>query len=218
MRSKDVTDAQYSDLLSAAGCKNMACLRALPEIKLYNATMDSYAISYKKGLYGYGDFWYTPTKDGTIIKDYFSQSFAKGAFTSVPLITTRQTYEGKKNINLSINQRLIMPTHARPRFHQLLRQHGCGRQVQPATTLPHDRFEIHRSSAGDLSNRAIHVMAHRPGLCYLPNHSPVHKDQHILLSVTRHLEQLCHHLPILLWRSRECQERRSHMETILRCW
>lgn len=44
--------------------------------------------------YGYGDFYFGPTVDGTFIRDLPSNEFQNGHFAKVPLITNRDGYEG----------------------------------------------------------------------------------------------------------------------------
>jgi hypothetical protein len=51
-----IVEAQYADLLAAAGCTNLACLRALPSDKLANASQAAYWAGYAAKRYGYGDF------------------------------------------------------------------------------------------------------------------------------------------------------------------
>ncbi|CZT18014.1 uncharacterized protein RCC_03852 [Ramularia collo-cygni] len=93
-RSPASQDAIYGKLLGAAKCTSLACLRALPYEELANATQQSYSDAYDAGLYGYGDFAYTPVVDGSFLVDFPSRSLAAGNFTKVPIFNTVDQFEG----------------------------------------------------------------------------------------------------------------------------
>lgn len=85
---------QYNLLLNTTGCGNLDCLRSVPESVLANASQATYILGYNNGEYGFGDFYYGPYVDGSIIRDLPSQEFKRGHFTKVPLLTNREGYEG----------------------------------------------------------------------------------------------------------------------------
>ena len=97
-------DSQYKQLLTAANCSNLACLRSLPSDQLVTATQDVYNLGYNssKQYYGYGDFYFGPSVDGDILRDLPSNEFKRGHFTKIPLITTRNAYEGVSFTNRSV--------------------------------------------------------------------------------------------------------------------
>ena len=85
---------QYDALREVSGCDNLDCLRQLATAELRNATAQTYLTAYEKGLYGYGDFYFGPYVDGSIIQDLPSNEFNLGHFSKVPLLTNREGYEG----------------------------------------------------------------------------------------------------------------------------
>ncbi|RDW82841.1 hypothetical protein BP6252_03953 [Coleophoma cylindrospora] len=97
-----VLEAQYQQLLTTSKCSNLQCLRSLPEVDLANAIQRTFNLGYVAGLYGYGDFYYGPSVDGTIIKELPSSAAASGRITKVPLLTNRDENEGINFSNGSI--------------------------------------------------------------------------------------------------------------------
>jgi carboxylesterase type B len=96
--------------LNATGCANLDCLRSVPAPALADASQATFKLGFASGDYGYGDFFYGPYVDGTIVRDLLSEEFRKGHFTSVPLLTNRDAYEGVLFSNLnetSITQELL---------------------------------------------------------------------------------------------------------------
>ena len=87
-------ERQYELLLSASSCNDIFCLRSLPMATLAIASQETYKTGFAAGDYGFGDFFYGPSVDGTIIKDLPSNEFSKGKFAKVPLMTDREGYEG----------------------------------------------------------------------------------------------------------------------------
>jgi carboxylesterase type B len=93
--SDRVLEEQYRDLLEAANCGSLQCLRSMGADELALAQEQSLIIGYDKKHYGWGDFWYGPSVDGTIIRDLPSNEFRNGHFTKgIPLMTNRDSYEG----------------------------------------------------------------------------------------------------------------------------
>jgi carboxylesterase type B len=92
-----ILEGQYRDLLSAADCSNIQCLRNLNETALKAATQLTYLSAYRAqplGIYGFGDFYYGPSVDGDIIRDLPSNEWKQAHFTKVPLLVDRDGYEG----------------------------------------------------------------------------------------------------------------------------
>jgi carboxylesterase type B len=87
-------ESQYHDLLNAADCRNIQCLRNLNETALKAATQQTYIDGYDPRLYGYGDFYYGPSVDGDIIRDLPSNEWKQGHFAKTPLLVDRNGYEG----------------------------------------------------------------------------------------------------------------------------
>ncbi|KAF2102205.1 alpha/beta-hydrolase [Rhizodiscina lignyota] len=94
-------ERQYDELLQASDCHDLQCLRSLPADELALATQTSYILGYTAKNYGYGDFYYGPTVDGTVVRDLPSNEYKQGHFTKVPLITDREGFEGYTFSNLS---------------------------------------------------------------------------------------------------------------------
>ncbi|MCJ1476292.1 hypothetical protein MMC13_004958 [Lambiella insularis] len=92
--NESIQAAQYRLLLNSSGCSDLNCLRSLSSTDLGIATNATYTLGYADALYGYGDFFYGPVVDGTIIRDLPSNEFKQGHFAKVPLFTAREGYEG----------------------------------------------------------------------------------------------------------------------------
>jgi len=93
-RNKGILEAQYADFLAGANCTTLRCLRQVPASTLAAASTQAYTIGYQKGLYGFGDTYYGPSIDGTIIRDFPSVELEKGHFSRVPLMTDINRHEG----------------------------------------------------------------------------------------------------------------------------
>ena len=99
----NVYEQQYAQLLNVTNCSNLTCLRAVPEGALRTAAEQTYYYGYKPALlFGYGDFYYGPALDGTILPNLPSTAFSSGAFTPVPLLVNRDGYEGVVFSNSSL--------------------------------------------------------------------------------------------------------------------
>jgi hypothetical protein len=94
-KSQDILDGQYTDLLAASNCSDLPCLRGLSFEELSNATTDTYQIGYQAGKYAYGDFYYGPTVDGVVIRDYPQREIEAGHFSKVALLIDHSAFEGK---------------------------------------------------------------------------------------------------------------------------
>ncbi|KAF2755773.1 alpha/beta-hydrolase [Pseudovirgaria hyperparasitica] len=97
MKNASVVEKQYRDLLLKTECDDIACLRGLDEDTLAVAIQSLYDLGYNATAvqyYGYGDFYFGPTVDGTIIRDLPSNEFKRGNFAKVPIMTNKETYEG----------------------------------------------------------------------------------------------------------------------------
>jgi carboxylesterase type B len=102
--NESILEIQYRQLLNAARCDNLECLRRLDAATLANATQQVYYIGYNGSstqYYGYGDFYFGPSIDGIVLRDLPSNEFKQGHFTKVPLLTTRDGYEGVSFSNTS---------------------------------------------------------------------------------------------------------------------
>jgi hypothetical protein len=84
-------ELQYQQLLQAADCRDLGCLRNLPEDRLAVAQQQVYAAGYTtqpKPLYGYGDYYFGPAVDGQTIWGLPSKEFEKGRFAKVDLLSS----------------------------------------------------------------------------------------------------------------------------------
>ncbi|OAG07965.1 carboxylesterase [Paraphaeosphaeria sporulosa] len=93
LREEQLTK-QYDNLLEAANCATLMCLKALPEDILKEATQATYISAYADKVYGYGNFYYGPYVDGDIIRDLPSRELRAGKFVKVPTWVSREGYEG----------------------------------------------------------------------------------------------------------------------------
>ncbi|KAF2720716.1 alpha/beta-hydrolase [Polychaeton citri CBS 116435] len=103
-KNDSALEAQYRNLLDAAHCNSLDCLRNLDEHALKLATESTYARAYLEqptGTYAYGDFYYGPSVDGHVIHDLPSNEFKQGHFAKVALLTDHDTYEGLIFSNLT---------------------------------------------------------------------------------------------------------------------
>lgn len=89
---------QYTDLLTASNCSDLACLRSLPYEDLANASSATYQTGYDADKYAYGDFYYGPTVDGVTIRDYPQREIEAGHFSKVALLIDHSAYEGEHNV------------------------------------------------------------------------------------------------------------------------
>jgi carboxylesterase type B len=94
-KSNDILNGQYTDLLAASNCSDLPCLRDLSFEELSNATVDTYQTGYQAGKYAYGDFYYGPTVDGIVIRDYPQREIEAGHFSKVALLIDHSAFEGK---------------------------------------------------------------------------------------------------------------------------
>ncbi|KAI5200239.1 hypothetical protein AUEXF2481DRAFT_82451 [Aureobasidium subglaciale EXF-2481] len=101
-RNNTILDNQYNELLFATNCTSLECLRGVSSEELDSAVMYSMAAGYNKGVYGYGDFYYTPAVDGHVLRDLPSNEMKRGHFAKVPLMTDRNGHEGFFFANFSI--------------------------------------------------------------------------------------------------------------------
>lgn len=91
-------EAQYNEILQAAGCGDLACLRVLPYETLFDAINATYFTGYSDGKqFGYGDFYFGPTVDESIIKGLPSAEYAAGKFSKVPTIINHNALEGTRH-------------------------------------------------------------------------------------------------------------------------
>lgn len=95
-------EKQFDALRRTSGCGDLNCLRQLSATELRHAADETYLAEYKNGDYGYGDFYFGPYVDGSIIRDLPSNEFKLGHFAKVPLLTSREGYEGYLFTNSSL--------------------------------------------------------------------------------------------------------------------
>jgi carboxylesterase type B len=95
-------NSQYTDLLEASNCSDLACLRNLPYEDLVNASLTTYQTGYEDGRYAYGDFYYGPTVDGVTIRDYPQREIEAGHFSKVALLTDHSAFEGEQHALITV--------------------------------------------------------------------------------------------------------------------
>jgi carboxylesterase type B len=95
-------NTQYRRILEASNCQNLECLRELPIKELVKAGDKSHTTARKAQELASGLFYWGPTVDGTIIKDFPLNEFDNGHFSKVPLLTDRNEFEGVVFTNFSL--------------------------------------------------------------------------------------------------------------------
>jgi carboxylesterase type B len=93
---------QYQHLLKEASCEDLGCLRSTPDDVLRNATQETYKKAYAAEEYGHGNFYYGPYVDGTLIQDLPSREFKNGNFAKIPVLVSRERWEGFSFSNQSM--------------------------------------------------------------------------------------------------------------------
>ena len=84
-------EVQYQQVLSAANCSDINCLRSISEEEYAEAQQTVLT----RGIgYAYGLFYYSPYVDGKFIRNLPSSEMGLGNIASVPLITSRDGNEG----------------------------------------------------------------------------------------------------------------------------
>ena len=84
-------EIQYREVLTAAKCDSITCLRALSASDFNNAQQQILSLTEE---YPFGMFYYGPTVDGRYIRNLPSQEIQAQHFAKVALITTRDGNEG----------------------------------------------------------------------------------------------------------------------------
>lgn len=74
----------------------------MPAASLKNAAQRAADKAYREGAFPYGLFYWGPTLDGTIIRDYPLNEFQNGHFTKVPLMVDHSSYEAWLFVNASV--------------------------------------------------------------------------------------------------------------------
>jgi len=90
-------DTQYRQVLTAANCSDIQCLRTISSQQLDIASQSAQLTGYSSQPmdYGYGDFYYGPSVDGEYVRDLPSNEFKQGHFSKVPLLVDHDGYEGE---------------------------------------------------------------------------------------------------------------------------
>ncbi|KAK4998932.1 hypothetical protein LTR66_001922 [Elasticomyces elasticus] len=97
-------ERQYANVLSAANCSDLACLRSQNSTTLQFVNQRAENISYPNSPGdGYGTFYYGPVVDGKFIRRLPDQEFKLGNFYKVPLLVDHDAYEGYIFSNMSVN-------------------------------------------------------------------------------------------------------------------
>lgn len=94
-------EKQFDALRKGSGSHDLQYLRQLSTMDLRSAADMAYVTGYKTGEYGYGDFFFGPYVDGSVIRNLPSNEFKLGHITKVPLLTNQQGYEGVAFTNVS---------------------------------------------------------------------------------------------------------------------
>jgi len=94
--NNSLLEIQYRQVLRAAKCADIKCLRSLDSKDLDLAAEAALIAGYNASPrdYEYGDFYYGPSVDGQYIRDLPSNEFKRGHFTKVPLLVDHDGYEG----------------------------------------------------------------------------------------------------------------------------
>ena len=85
-------ETQYHQVLLAANCSDIQCLRSLSGAQ-FNAAQQA-VLTRDASSYSYGLFYYAPYADGTFIQNLPSVELGLGHLAPVPLITSRDGNEG----------------------------------------------------------------------------------------------------------------------------
>ena len=85
-------EVQYQQVLSAANCSDIHCLRSLSEEEFNEAQQA--VLTRDASSYTYGLFYYAPYVDGEFIRNLPSTEMSLGNIAPVPLMTSRDGNEG----------------------------------------------------------------------------------------------------------------------------
>lgn len=97
-----ILELQYQQLLQAANCTDLSCLRALSFDGLHEAQQATFVNAYAAGSYGYGDYYAGPAVDGVNLVTLPSLAFSSGNYSKVALLVDHDAYEGVLFSNFSI--------------------------------------------------------------------------------------------------------------------
>jgi carboxylesterase type B len=87
-------ERQYRDVLGAANCSDVNCLRQVPELQL--ATVQQLVMNNTQGQPPYvdGSFDFVPIVDGKFIRQLPNEAYKTGQFYKVPLLIDHDEWEG----------------------------------------------------------------------------------------------------------------------------
>lgn len=88
--------------MGATNCTDLSCLRTMTGTSLKDAAQRAMDKAYHDDDYAYGLFYWGPTLDGTIIRDYPLNEFQNGHFTKVPLMVDHDSFEAYYFLNASV--------------------------------------------------------------------------------------------------------------------
>ncbi|KAH7374054.1 Alpha/Beta hydrolase protein [Cadophora sp. MPI-SDFR-AT-0126] len=103
MQNNSWLNRQYDRLIDNANCSSLDCLRGLSLSSIRKATTAAAQQAYTAGEYPFGNFYWGPYVDGTIIRDSLINDFRNGHFTRVPVMVDHSLYEGALFSNFLTN-------------------------------------------------------------------------------------------------------------------
>lgn len=87
-------ERQYRDVLAAANCPDINCLRGIPEPQLSTIQQLVMNNSYGQPPYTDGDFYFGPVVDGKFIRELPNEAYKNGNFYKVAFMVDHNEWEG----------------------------------------------------------------------------------------------------------------------------
>jgi carboxylesterase type B len=97
-------ERQYQYVLKEVNCTDLDCLRTTGELQVRDAVQRALDKAYKAKEYPHGSFWFGPYVDGVHLRDLPSREFRSGNVAKVPVLVTRDMYEGPVFSNRSMTR------------------------------------------------------------------------------------------------------------------
>jgi carboxylesterase type B len=94
--TRETQNYAFNLVLAIAKCDSLACLRSLDTDTIRQVSYDLQRAAGSIPQNGYGLFSFSPVIDGNFVRRKPSESFLKGLYKDVPLITSRTKYEGNE--------------------------------------------------------------------------------------------------------------------------